>query len=144
MKTTIADSIVPFKVKDLVGMVMSRKQMDFESAVYYVYFSKLYSDLNDDHLKLWYQSSEALYSMLESEKIMHRASLTGNSKELMFCIFCIQNFIKYKMPGQKEKVLDAFSRTGVYSFLIRNFEMLHSQDVQYIMDSIDMYLKNRR
>lgn len=143
MRVTIADSIIPLKLKDLIEMIMNRKNMDFESAVYYLYSSKLYSDLNNDCLKLWYQSSEALYSMLEGEKLNKKALLSGKSKEILFCVFCIQNYIKYKMPGQKEKVLDTFSKHGVYAFLVNNFEMLHTQDVSYIVDTIEGYLKNR-
>jgi hypothetical protein len=144
MKTTIADSILPMKIKDLVEMICNRKGLSVENAIYYLYFSKLYSDLHNDNLKLWYQSSEALYDLLENEKCRVNYSQGLNEKETLFCVFCIENYIKNKRPNQKAEVLEEFSEMGVYSFLLNNFEMLHSQDVNIIVDSIEEYIRSRR
>lgn len=141
----IADSILPMKIKDLIDRILKSKNMDLESAIFYLYSSKLCSDLHNDNLKLWYQSSDSLYDLLELEKLRNRFSLLNLSeKEILFCAFCIENYIIYKKANQKSMVLEEFSKYGVYAFLINNYEMLHSQDVAYIMDSIESYIRNRR
>ena len=43
----------PFVVKDLVGMIMSRKNMAFDDALFYLYSSDLYMKLLDDEAKVW-------------------------------------------------------------------------------------------
>lgn len=140
---TIIDSVLPMKVKELVGLIQERKGMDTESAVCYLYFSKLYDTLKNDHTKLWYLSAENLYSMLETEKSYAHVPKISNSNILLFYSFCLENYIKYKaLP--KEKVVCLFSTYRVYGFLNNNFEVLHSQGVNYIMDSIDSFINTRR
>ena len=81
----------PFVVKDLVGMIMSRKNMAFDDALFYLYSSDLYMKLLNDEAKMWYMSTVALYDILEEEKRMkRRVELT--EKILMFRTFCIESY----------------------------------------------------
>ena len=56
-KTT---TIRPFVVKDLVRMIMSKKNMAFDDALFYLYSSDIYMKLLDDEAKMWYLSTVAL------------------------------------------------------------------------------------
>ena len=132
----------PFVVKDLVGMVMSRKNMAFDDALFYLYSSDLYMKLLNDEAKMWYMSTVALYDILEEEKRMkRRVELT--EKILMFRVFCIESYCDLK-DVYHEDALALFKQYDVFEFLDDTFEVLHTQDVVYIIETIARYIKSRR
>ena len=132
----------PFVVKDLVGMIMSRKNMAFDDALFYLYSSDLYMKLLNDEAKMWYMSTVALYDILEEEKRMkRRVELT--EKILMFRVFCIESYCDLK-DVYHEDALALFKQYDVFEFLDDTFEVLHTQDVVYIIETIDRYIKSRR
>ena len=132
----------PFVVKDLLRMIMSRKNMAFDDALFYLYSSDLYMKLLDDEVKMWYMSTVALYDILEEEKRMkRRVELT--EKILMFRVFCIESYCDLK-DVYHEDALALFKQYDVFEFLDDTFEVLHTQDVVYIIETIDRYIKSRR
>lgn len=132
----------PFVVKDLLRMIMSRKNMAFDDALFYLYSSDLYMKLLDDEVKMWYMSTVALYDILEEEKRMkRRVELT--EKILMFRVFCIESYCDLK-DVYHEDALALFKKYDVFEFLDDTFEVLHTQDVVYIIETIDRYIKSRR
>ena len=138
-KTT---TIRPFVVKDLVRMIMSRKNIAFDDAVFYLYSSDLYMKLLDDDAKMWYMSTVALYELLEEEKFrVRRVELPD--KILMFRVFCIESYCDIK-DVYHEDTLALFRKYDVLEFLDDTFEVLHTQDLQYIVETIDRYIKVRR
>ena len=132
----------PFVVKDLVGMIMSRKNMAFDDAVFYLYSSDLYMKLLDDDAKMWYMSTVALYDILEEEKRLKRR-VKLPEKILMFRTFCIESYCDLK-DVYHEDALALFRQYDVFGFLDDTFEVLHTQDVIYIIETIDRYIKSRR
>jgi hypothetical protein len=42
------------------------------------------------------------------------------------------------------EVYSLFKEKDVVSYLVQNFEVLHTQGEEYILDDIDLYLKRRR
>ena len=138
-KTT---TIRPFVVKDLVRMIMSRKNIAFDDALFYLYSSDLYMKLLDDDAKMWYMSTVALYELLEEEKFrVRRVELPD--KILMFRVFCIESYCDLK-DVYHEDALALFRQYDVFGFLDDTFEVLHTQDVIYIIETIDRYIKSRR
>ena len=138
-KTT---TIRPFVVKDLVRMIMSRKNIAFDDALFYLYSSDLYMKLLDDDAKMWYMSTVALYELLEEEKFrVRRVELPD--KILMFRVFCIESYCDIK-DVYHEDALALFRQYDVFGFLDDTFEVLHTQDVIYIIETIDRYIKSRR
>lgn len=132
----------PFVVKDLLRMIMSRKNMAFDDALFYLYSSDLYMKLLDDEVKMWYMSTVALYDILEEEKrLKRRVELT--EKNLMFRVFCIESYCDLK-DVYHEDTLALFRQYDVFEFLDDTFEVLHTQDVVYIIETIDRYIKSRR
>ena len=61
----LGQSMLPFVMRDLVDMVMKKKSLPFEDALYYIYTSSLYKSLLDERTKLWYSGTLLLYEMLE-------------------------------------------------------------------------------
>lgn len=135
-------SISPFLMKDLVGMVMKKKSLPFEDALHYIMSSRMYENLMDEKTKTWYLSSAALYDMLEEEKSKLRPQTIDN-KILLFQMFCIENYKKEKGLTPYE-TLELFSKYHVYEFLKNTYEMLHTQDREYIIDSISTYIKKKK
>ncbi len=68
MKINEFDSILPFKIQDLVSLIIETKKINFEEAVQFLYESKLYEALSDEQTKLWHLSSEKLLDMLLIEE----------------------------------------------------------------------------
>ncbi len=60
--------IIPYKVKDIVLLIMKNKKMMFLNAIDYLYSSNLYEYLNNEESKLWHLSSSKLFDLLEEEK----------------------------------------------------------------------------
>lgn len=135
--------MLPFVMKELVAMVMKKKALPLEDALYYVYSSELYNKLLDEEAKLWYLSTLSIYDLLEKEKADERGLQDGDIKLVLFKVFCIENYRAVKELSAKEALL-LFSDYEVFSFLDETFEVLHTQDVDYILDTISTYIKKRK
>lgn len=60
-----------------------------------------------------------------------------------FLAFCIEQYKTQKcMDGADVATL--FFERGVAGYLMDNFEVLHTQSRQWLMEEIDNYLKNNR
>ena len=139
MKQTIEEAMLPFKVVELAELVAEKKSFSLEDALFYVYNSFVYRDLLNPDLKLWYCSGSQLYDFLEEEKMGAR-KLRPTRSVAQFVVFCIE---QYRLRGELSSaaVLAMFKESGVEEFLMRNFEVLHSQSVEYILREIDLFIK---
>lgn len=136
-------SMLPFIMRELVGMVMQKKSLLLDDALHYIYTTKLYRSLLDEKTKLWYSSTLSLYEALEKEKAEERKMQSHDTKILLFKMFCIENYRTLKKMSAEETLL-FFSRYNVFDFLENNFEMLHTQDAEYILDTITTYIRKRK
>ena len=135
-------AIRPFVVKDMVSMIMQKKRLSFVDASCYLYSSELYAKILDDETKMWYLSTPALYDILEEEKRNKRHHPLPD-KLLMFRSFCIESYSDYKQQSSLNTI-SLFKQYEVFAFLDDTFEMLHTQDPAYIIDSIEKYIKSQR
>lgn len=135
-------ALLPFVMRDLVEMVMRKKALPLEDALYYIYSSRLYKALLDENTKLWYSSTLYLYEDLKKEKSKQKKAQNDNTKIVLFKMFCIENYRERKKKTAKE-ILQLFSSHGVFEFLHDNFEMLHTQDTEYIIDTITTYINKK-
>lgn len=67
-----------------------------------------------------------------------------NSKELEFAVFCIENIANY-LGKNAEEVYKALSiRSDILKdYIIPEYEMLHTQSREYIIDDIIEIMKER-
>jgi hypothetical protein len=142
-QNTPGSAMLPFVMRELVELVMKKKMLLLEDALYYIYSTQLYKSLLDENTKLWYSSTLSLYEALEKEKAEQRKVQNDNSKILLFKMFCIENYREAKKKSTEE-ILLLFSTHGVFDFLNDNFEMLHTQDTEYILDTITTYINKKR
>lgn len=138
----LGSAMLPFVMRELVDTVMKRKALPLEDALYYIYSSNLYKALLDESTKLWYSSTLSLYDMLEKEKAEQKKVQKDNQKILLFQMFCAENYREAKKISAKETLL-LFSNHGIFEFLHDNFELLHTQDTEYILDTIVTYINKK-
>ncbi len=60
--------IIPYKVRDIIALIMENNDLAFVDSIRYLYSSKLYEFLSREETKFWHFSPEKLYDMLENEK----------------------------------------------------------------------------
>ncbi|MCX6308020.1 MAG: hypothetical protein NTY32_04005 [Bacteroidia bacterium] len=62
------DSFVELKIQSLVSLIVEHENLVFEDALQFLYESKLYNALLEEHSKIWHLSNEKLFEMLLNEK----------------------------------------------------------------------------
>jgi hypothetical protein len=138
---SIEKAILPIKIKELVQMITEKKNLDITDSIGYLYSSTFYKRLSNPKAKWWYMSGSNLYKELEKEKKIQQQKEKNKSNEVLFIIFCTENYRKLKqMEGMEVHTL--FLELNVYDFLMQNYEILHTQGENYILEEIEGYLKN--
>jgi hypothetical protein len=132
-------AIMPFKIQQLIEVIMERKQLDYQDAFDYLYSSDCYKTLLDEDAKLWYMSSLGIFELLEEEKKATKI----DSKMLLFFAFCLERYKSFaEIPAPETLFL--FRKYNVFDFLKEGFEMLHTQGENYIVTEIDEYIEARK
>lgn len=138
----IETAVMPFKIQQLAEIIMEKKNIGFSDALHYLYSSDFYPELISEDTKWWYSSGEELFDIIEKEKL-GQYKLLKNRKLTLFYVFCIEGYKEF--CGQNaETVLTRFTEEKVFDFLSENFEVLHSQDKTYIIETIDDFLNSKK
>ncbi len=61
-------ALIPYKICDIVALIIENYQYSFPDALQFLYPSKLYQNLSIESTKLWHLSAYKLFDMLEEEK----------------------------------------------------------------------------
>ena len=70
------------------------------------------------------------------------SDLEYQNEQAYFLSFCIEQYKHLKnMNGADVKKL--FDEQGVSDYLIQNYEVLHTQGKEWLLDDIDTFIKNR-
>lgn len=75
MKEPDYSAIIPYKVKDVIALIMENKKMKFVEAIGYLYASQLYDFLSKEETKIWHLSNYKLFDILEEEKLTNKLEL---------------------------------------------------------------------
>ena len=143
MEQQIERTILPFKIQQLVNVIIQKKRCSVEEAFRYLYSSNLYKQLTSESSFLWQYSTMSLYDLLKKEKISEKKSQNEDPKVLLFQVFCLENYKGHKAISADD-VLHLFFKYNVFDYLNKVFEMLHTQGRDYIMAEIDGYIKNKK
>jgi hypothetical protein len=140
---TIEDVILPIKIQQLVDVIMQKRNIDFVSALHYLYTTGFYAQLLSADTKYWYESSLELYELIEKEKQTMRKAGEEDQELLLFLVFCLES---YKVHTRKTAIetLALFTENKVFQFLTDNYAVLHTQSIAYVLEDIDEFLKNRK
>ena len=69
--------------------------------------------------------------------------MSEEDKILYFVSFCIEQYkTTHEMKGSK--VADLFAKKGVIDYLEKNYDVLHTQSANWLVNDIDNFLKNER
>jgi len=143
MEQQIEKTIMPFKIQQLVNVIIQKKRCSVEEAFRYLYSSNLYGRLTTEDSFLWQFSTMSLYDLLKKEKLSEKQSQNADPKVLLFQVFCLENYKGHKVISADD-ALHLFFKYSVFDYLEKVFEMLHTQGRDYIMDEIDEYIKNKK
>lgn len=143
MQTSIEKAILPIKINELVQLISKKKRIGITDAVGYLYNSTFYARLSNPEAKWWYMSGINLFRELEKEKKSKLKFGKKSDQETQFIIFCTEN---YRITRQLEgsEVVALFQKYQVYDFLTQNYEILHTQGEQYILEEIEIFIKNQQ
>jgi hypothetical protein len=139
---SIEKAILPIKINELVSLISEKKKLDTTDSLSYLYSSEFYKKILDVESKWWYMSGINLYKELEKEKHQLQRKDHQLEKEKMFYIFCTENYRILK-DMEATEVLALFQKNKVYDFLTQNYDVLHSQGEEYILNEIAIYIKNQ-
>lgn len=135
------ESIIPIKIAQLAEYVSKIKRISLDDALVYIYINPMYERLYDENAKWWYLSTEALYDEFELWRIRQRRDVPKEVFE--FYTYCLENYItNKKISGMRAWLL--FKESGVDEFIINNYDLLHTQGLEYILDDIQRYINRRK
>lgn len=107
----------------------------------YIYLNPLYNELYREDSKWWYLSTEALYREFEIRRQGQERTVSIPAFE--FYAYCLENYAILKnISGMKAWVL--FKETGAGEYLVNNYDLLHTQGIEYILADIDRFISNRK
>ena len=139
-KANIETAIMPFKLQQLVEVIMEKKQLGIGDAFHYLYSSNCYQLLLQEDTKLWYMSALGFFEMLEDEKL---AEKNDNPKLLLFYAFCLEKYKKLSNISAEETLL-VFCKYRVFDYLRDGYEILHTQGENYIVNEIDLFINAQK
>ena len=133
-------SIVPVKISRLAEFVSQKKRISLDDALVYIYVNPMYEHLYNEEAKWWYLSTEVLYEEFELSRNRQQREVSNEVFE--FYTFCLENYaISRRISGMRTWVL--FKETGVDDYLIDNYDLLHTQGLDFIMDDIQRFINKR-
>lgn len=135
------ENIIPIKIANLAEYVADRKRISVDDALVYIYSNPMYERLYDEEAKWWYLSTEALYG--EFEQWRNRESRAVLKEVFDFYIYCLENYaIQKQISGMLAWVL--FKESGADDYVIDNYDLLHTQGLEYVLADIERVIKKRK
>lgn len=134
------EGIVPIKISHLAEYVSKVKRISPDEALMYIFLNPMYDRLYDERAKWWYLSTDALYD--EFERWRNRQRRVVSKPAFEFYAYCIEAFAREeKISGIRTWAL--FKEAGVDDFLIDNYDLLHTQGTEYVLDDIRRILNRK-
>jgi len=135
------NNIIPIKISHLAAYVAKVKRISLDDALVYIYVNPMYERLYDEEAKWWYLSTKALYE--EFERCRVRQSGSVSREEFEFYTYCLESYaIRKQISGMRAWVI--FKESGADEYVIDNYDLLHTQGVEYILDDIQRFINKRK
>lgn len=134
-------NIIPIKISHLAAYVAKVKRISLDDALVYIYVNPMYERLYDEEAKWWYLSTEALYKEFEQKR--NRQSQEVSKEEFEFYTYCLENYaIRNQISGMRAWVI--FKESSADEYVIENYDLLHTQGLEYVLDDIQRYINRRK
>lgn len=135
------ENIIPIKISQLAEHVSKVKRISLDDALVYIYVNPMYEKLYDEKSKWWYLSTEALFD--EFELWRERTNGEVYKGEFEFYVYCLEKYAQSKqMSGIRAWSL--FKESGADDYILRNYDLLHTQGTEYILDDIQRFITRRK
>lgn len=135
------ESIIPIKISHLAEYISKVKRISLDDALVYIYINPMYDRLYDENAKWWYLSTAALYEEFEIRR--SRQSQEVPKEVFEFYTYCLENYAtRNRISGMQAWVL--FKETEADEYVIDNYDLLHTQGMDYILDDIHRFINRRR
>lgn len=135
------DNIIPIKLSQLAEYVSKTKHISPDEALVYIYVNPMYERLYDEKAKWWYLSTPALYDEFEFWRNKSTHSITKEVFE--FYTYCLETFALHEQVGGLQ-AWALFKENGIDEYIINNYDLLHTQGTEYIIDEIHRFIRRRR
>lgn len=134
-------NIIPIKISHLAIYVSKVKRISLDDALVYIYVNPMYERLYNEEAKWWYLSTEALYD--EFERLRGRQNRAVPKDVFEFYTYCLENYaIKKQISGMRAWVI--FKESGADDYVIDNYDLLHTQGLEYVLDDIQHFINRRK
>ena len=135
------DNIVPVKIASLAEYVSERKRVSLEEALVYIYSNDMYEELYNEGAKWWYLSSEALYDEFEACRKEQTVEISREAFE--FYVYTLEKYaISKRLSGLQALAL--FKEYQADEFLLKHYDLLHTQGTGYVIDEVQRYIDRRK
>lgn len=135
------ENIIPIKISHLAEYVSRAKRISLDDALVYIYVNPMYERLYDEKAKWWYLSTGALYDEFEKWRNRQRRNIPNEVFE--FYTYCLENYATRKgISGMRAWL--RFKEVGADEYIIDNYDLLHTQGLDYILDDIQRYINRRK
>lgn len=135
------DQIIPIKISALAEYVSRRKSISLGEALVYIYSNSMYKELYNEGAKWWYLSSEALYEEFEKSRKEH--VIKASKEAFEFFTYTLEKYAINKGIGGLQ-VLALFKENDVDEYLLKHYDLLHTQGTSYVIDEIDRIIQRRK
>lgn len=135
------DNIVPVKISSLAEYIAERKRISLDEALVYIYSNPMYKELYNEGARWWYLSSEALYDEFE---VRRKAQVIEVSREAFeFYVYTLEKYaISKGISGMQALAL--FKEYDADEFLLKHYDLLHTQGTGYVIDEVQRYINRRK
>ena len=135
------ENIVPVKIANLAEYVSERKRISLEEALVYIYSNDMYEELYNEGAKWWYLSSEALYDEFEDRRKEKTVEVSREAFE--FYVYTLEKYaISKRLSGLQALAL--FKEYEADEFLLKHYDLLHTQGTGYVIDEVQRYIDRRK
>ena len=125
----------------LAAYVARVKRISLDDALVYIYVNPMYKKLYDEEAKWWYLSVEALYEEFEQKR--SRQNRDVSKEEFDFYTYCLENYaIRKHISGMRAWVI--FKESGADNYILDNYDLLHTQGMEYVLDDIQRFMNKRK
>ena len=134
-------NIVPVKISRLAEYVSSVKKISLDDALVYIYVNPMYEKLYDERAKWWYLSTEALYKEFEGRRNLEKIQIPKEVFE--YYAYCIEMYAASQhISGMR--AWTAFKESGADRFIIKNYDLLHTQGMEYAVEEIHRLVNRKK
>ena len=135
------NNIIPIKISHLAEYVSKVKRISLDDALVYIYVNPMYERLYNEEAKWWYLSTEALYEEFERSRVHQNREIPKEVFE--FYTYCLENYaIRKQISGMRAWV--KFKESSADEYVIDNYDLLHTQGLEYVLDDIQRFINRRK